>query len=130
MLRRPALGILVALIATPLAAEPRTVTGADGRTVTVADASRIVSVGGTVTEILYALGAGGPRRRRRSHQQLPRGRAEREAEGRLHAGAVGRGRPVARPDRDPRRSRIPGPPEVIDVLAQASVPFVLVPKAA
>lgn len=33
-----------------------TVTDASGRTVTVADTSRIVSVGGAVTEILYALG--------------------------------------------------------------------------
>jgi len=38
-------------------APPVTVTGADGKPVVIADASRIVALGGTVTEVVYALGA-------------------------------------------------------------------------
>lgn len=51
------LGLLLGLV-TPAAAGglPATLTDATGRTVTVFDASRIVALGGTVTEILYALG--------------------------------------------------------------------------
>lgn len=56
-------GIAVAVAClTPLATAPasaaETVTDGRGRTVEIADTSRIVSVGGTVTEILYALGHG------------------------------------------------------------------------
>lgn len=40
----------------PLRADPAVVKDVDGRAITIADASRIVSVGGAVTEILYALG--------------------------------------------------------------------------
>ncbi|EJW12899.1 Periplasmic hemin-binding protein [Rhodovulum sp. PH10] len=57
---RPAVAGAVLLLALPaapgFAAGPATVTDAGGRTVTVADAGRIVSIGGAVTEILYALG--------------------------------------------------------------------------
>src|SRR5262245_19962910 len=47
---------LCVLAATPAAATGVTVRDAAGRTVTIKDASRIVSVGGAVTEILYAIG--------------------------------------------------------------------------
>jgi iron complex transport system substrate-binding protein len=47
---------LCVFAATPSWCEGVTVRDAAGRTVTIADASRIVSVGGAVTEILYALG--------------------------------------------------------------------------
>ncbi len=48
---------VAALLLTPSArAEPVTVRDAAGRNVTVNDSSRIVSIGGAVTEILYALG--------------------------------------------------------------------------
>jgi iron complex transport system substrate-binding protein len=57
-LRRIAAALLAGGIGcvTPLAANALTVRDATGRYVTVNDASRIVSVGGAVTEILYALG--------------------------------------------------------------------------
>ena len=57
-LRRIAAALLAGGIGcvTPLAANALTVRDAAGRYVTVNDASRIVSVGGAVTEILYALG--------------------------------------------------------------------------
>jgi iron complex transport system substrate-binding protein len=55
--RRIAAALLASAIAfAPLAADAITVRDAGGRTVDVKDASRIVSVGGAVTEILYALG--------------------------------------------------------------------------
>ena len=52
--------------------------------------SRIVSVGGAVTEILYALGLEQPRHRGRLDQPVSAARARREAERRLHAAIVGR----------------------------------------
>lgn len=51
-----ALGVAV-ILAAPAAAQT-TVTDATGRSVTFRDTSRIVSIGGAVTEILYALGHG------------------------------------------------------------------------
>lgn len=51
-----ALGVLAAL-AAPASAQ-QAVTDATGRTVTIGDTGRIVSIGGAVTEILYALGHG------------------------------------------------------------------------
>jgi len=55
--RRLLAGGLIASLAIGAAqAGGVTVTGADGRTVEVSDTSRVVSIGGAITEILYALG--------------------------------------------------------------------------
>jgi iron complex transport system substrate-binding protein len=57
--RRPFVAAsLIAILIAPAAAraDGPIVRDAAGRTVTVSDASRIVSIGGAVTEILYALG--------------------------------------------------------------------------
>ncbi len=51
-----AIAALCVLAATPADCDDATVRDAAGRSVTIKDASRIVSVGGAVTEILYALG--------------------------------------------------------------------------
>ncbi len=128
MLRLPALGFLLALIATPLAAAPGgTVTGADGRAVTVADASRIVSVGGTVSEILYALGLGDRVVAVDLTSNFPAAANHKPKVGYLRAlsaeGVLSLGPSVILAIEDA------GPPETIDVLAQAAVPLVLVPKA-
>src|SRR4051812_9643521 len=48
--------VLAAALVMPAAAGAVTVRDASGRSIDVKDASRIVSVGGAVTEILYALG--------------------------------------------------------------------------
>jgi iron complex transport system substrate-binding protein len=56
LLRPVAIAVLCVLGATPAPADGVTVRDANGRDVTITDASRIVSVGGAVTEILYALG--------------------------------------------------------------------------
>ncbi len=127
MLLRPALGFLVALVASPLAAEPVTVTSADGRAITIDDASRIVSVGGTVTEMLYALGL-------EEHivgvdltSNFPARALEKPKVGYMRAlaaeGVLSLAPTVILAIEDS------GPPETIDVLEQAAVPFLLVPKA-
>ncbi|MBN9022980.1 MAG: ABC transporter substrate-binding protein, partial [Rhizobiales bacterium] len=128
MFRVPALALfLVALLVPPANAAPQTVTGADGRAVTVADTARIVAVGGTVTEILYALGVGDrivgvdltstypAEAMRKPKVGYMRQLA---AEGVL---ALGPSIVIAIEDA--------GPPETIAVLTDASVPFLLVPKA-
>ena len=51
-----AIASLCVLAATPATGNGVTVRDAAGRSVTIKDAGRIVSVGGSVTEILYALG--------------------------------------------------------------------------
>lgn len=127
MFRLLGFGLLAALAAAPIAAEPRTVTGADGRTVTVADASRIVSVGGAVTEVLYALGAGDRIVAVDLTSTFPAAANDKPKVGYMRAlsaeGVLSLGPTVILAIEDS------GPPEVIDVLEQASVPFVLVPKA-
>lgn len=127
MFRVPALGLLVALLATPLAAAPLTVTGADGRTVTIEDASRIVSVGGTVTETLYALGVGDrivgvdlTSNYPAAANKLPKVGYMRQL---APEGVLALGPTVIIAIEDA------GPPETMAVLAAASVPLVLVPKA-
>lgn len=57
--RRALLAGLAVSLAAPLAARAATVTDADNQSVTVRDTSRIITLGGDVTEIVYALGLGG-----------------------------------------------------------------------
>ena len=119
--------LAVLLSATGTAAET-TLTDATGRAVTITDTSRIVAIGGAVTEILYALGL---------EDQVaavdvtslypPRAMAEKPSVGYMRALSA-EGVLSVNP------SLIiavegSGPPEVLDVLEAASVPFVLVPEA-
>ena len=53
-----ALCVPAMVVCAPAAANAVTVRDASGRHVEVKDASRIVSIGGAVTEILFALGVG------------------------------------------------------------------------
>ncbi len=57
--RRPLLGLVGAALMVRPACGRITVTDHAGRTIDIADTSRVVSIGGSVTEIVYALGAGG-----------------------------------------------------------------------
>lgn len=115
------------LSAAAQAAQPKFVVDAAGRRVEIADASRIVAIGGSVTEILYALGM-----------------ADR---------IVGVDQTSTFPDATGRKPNVgymralsaegvlslaptlvlaiegSGPSDVIEVLTKASVPFVLVPEA-
>lgn len=121
----PALAFFLA--AGTAVAAPVTLVDAAGRTVTVADTSRIVAVGGTVTEILYALGVEDrivgvdltstyPARTRAKPSVGYMRTLSAEGVLSLAPSVV-----VAIDDS--------GPKEAIDVLERASVPFVLVPKA-
>jgi iron complex transport system substrate-binding protein len=100
---------------------------AAGRSVTIADSSRIVSIGGAVTEILYALGLGDRIIADDLTSTFPAAAAGKprigymrtlSAEGVL---SVNPGVILA--------VEGSGPPEAIDVLEKAGVPFVLVPEA-
>jgi iron complex transport system substrate-binding protein len=109
------------------AGTPHTVTDAAGRKVAIADSSRIVSIGGAVTEILYALGL---------EQRI------------VAVDQTGAFPPVAKAKPNVGYMRAlsaegvlslaptlilaiegSGPPDVLDVLSKASVPLVLVPEA-
>jgi heme transport system substrate-binding protein len=127
MLRFPALGFLLAFAASPLAAAPVTVQGADGRTVTIEDASRILALGGTVTEILYDLGVGDRVVGVDLTSTYPPEAKDKPKVGYMRAlaveGVLSLAPTVILAIEDS------GPPETIEVLSRASVPFVLVPKA-
>jgi iron complex transport system substrate-binding protein len=128
MYRVPALGfVLAVLFAAPLAAEPHRVTGADGRSVAIGDASRIVAVGGTVTEILYALGLGERIVGVDLTSDYPAEAMEKPKVGYMRQlaaeGVLALGPTLIIAIEDA------GPPETLAVLADASVPFVMVPKA-
>ena len=56
--RRPLLGLVGAALAARSASAQVTVADHAGRAVDIRDRSRVISIGGSVTEIIYALGAG------------------------------------------------------------------------
>lgn len=124
---RYCLALLAAVAVIPASADDHAVVDAAGRNVIVTDTSRIVSIGGAVTEILYALGmedrivavdltSDFPRR---AHEKANIGYMRTlSAEGVL---SVNPSLIIA--------IEGSGPKEAIDVLEKASVPFVLVPEA-
>ncbi|HVY21113.1 MAG TPA: ABC transporter substrate-binding protein [Bauldia sp.] len=124
---RLALALSAALFATGAAAEQRTIVDAAGRSVPIADTSRIVAIGGAVTEILYALRLEDRIVAVDLTSDFPE-RAQQKA-------SVGYMRTLSP---EGVLSVAPslvlaiegsGPKEAIDVLEKASVPFVLVPEA-
>ncbi len=121
----PALAFFLA--ASAAAATPLTLVDAAGRTVTVADTSRIVAIGGTVTEILYALGVEDRIVGVDLTSTYPARAGEKASVGYMRAlsaeGVLSLAPSVVVAIDDA------GPQEAIDVLERASVPFVLVPKA-
>lgn len=58
MSNRLILPFVIGLLVLPCLAQAVTVTDAEGRSVDISDASRIVAVGGAITETLFALGEG------------------------------------------------------------------------
>lgn len=113
--------------AIPASAGARTVTDAAGRTVEIADTSRIVAIGGAVTEIVYALGFGDRVVAIDLTSGYPPAAKEKPSIGYMRALAP-----------EGVLSLAPtlvlaiegsGPPDAIEVLTGASVPFVLVPDA-
>jgi len=121
----PAAVAAILLAAGSLGALAAPLTDARGRTVEIADRSRVVSIGGTVTEILYALGVEAaiaavdttslyPPAAMQDHPNVGYMRAL-SAEGVLSTGAT-----------LILASEAAGPPEVTDLLAGSSVPMVFV----
>ena len=130
IVRRGALfgGLLAAsaLLAIPAAAADVTVTDAGGRNVLITDASRILSIGGDLTEIVYALGAQGRLVAVDTTSQFPpEALKEKASVGYLRAlsteGVISVGATLI------IASERAGPPEVIKTLKTTSVPYVEVP---
>lgn len=125
-----AAGLVVScLVVSPVLSEPIEIVDADGRTVAVEDRSRIVSVGGSVTEILYALGLQ-DRIVAVDTTSLfpPEALGEKPNVGYMRALS-----PEGVLSLDPSlilAEEGAGPPEAIALLESASVPFVLVPNRA
>jgi iron complex transport system substrate-binding protein len=121
------LSLCLALFALPAAAAPVTLVDAAGRSVTVSDSSRIVAIGGTVTEILYALGLEDRIVGVDQTSNYPAAAAQKPNVGYMRAlspeGVLSLRPSVVIAIEDS------GPKDTIDVLERASVPFVLVPKA-
>jgi iron complex transport system substrate-binding protein len=118
--------LAIAALTAPAAIADVTVTDAGGRKVAVADTSRIVSVGGDVTEILYALGAGDKIVALDSTSQFP-------AEAMKTKKVIGYMRALPAEGvlaSNPTlilASTHAGPPEVVSLLKSSSVPYVEVP---
>jgi iron complex transport system substrate-binding protein len=127
-LRTRALMLLLTMVYAlqPASAETTVVDGS-GRTVTVADASRILSVGGDITEILYALGAGGRIVAVDTTSQFPpEALKEKKSVGYMRAlsseGVISVGASVV------LASESAGPPEVVKTLRATSTPYISVPE--
>jgi iron complex transport system substrate-binding protein len=119
--------ISLAVISQTIAAEPRTVIDAAGRKIEIADASRIASVGGSVTEVLYALGLGD--RVIAVDQTSTYPEAAREKKNLGYMRALSAEGVLATSPSLILAIEGSGPPDAIEILQRASVPFVLVPDA-
>jgi iron complex transport system substrate-binding protein len=108
------------------AAEPHTVTGADGRKVEIRDASRIVTIGGAVTEIVFALGHGGNVVAVDQTSTFPSAANAKPNVGYMRAlsaeGVISVAPTLV------LAIEGSGPPDVIDILSRAAIPFVVVPE--
>lgn len=109
--------------AIPAAAAEITVVDGGGRSVQVTDASRILSIGGDVTEILYALGAGDRVVGVDTTSQFPpEALKDKKSVGYMRAlsseGVISVGATVV------LASEGSGPPEVVKTLKATSVPYV------
>lgn len=124
-----AFGCLLAagiLIAPPAAAADITLTDAGGRDVTISDASRILSIGGDITEIIYALGADGRLVGVDATSQFPASALkDKPSVGYMRAlsteGVISVGATLI------IASERSGPPEVVKTLKTTSIPYVEVP---
>jgi iron complex transport system substrate-binding protein len=117
--------LLLTLAAAPATAEV-TVVDAGGRSVRIADASRVLCIGGDVTEIVYALGAGGRVAAVDTTSQYPPQALKAKKVGYMRAlsseGVISVGATVI------LASEGAGPPEVVKTLKATSVPYVEVPS--
>ncbi|HVT55929.1 MAG TPA: ABC transporter substrate-binding protein [Xanthobacteraceae bacterium] len=117
----------VLLSDTPAFAQSHIITDAAGRKVEIKDTSRIVSIGGAVTEILYALGLGEKIIAVDSTSTFPD-----VAKEKANVGYMRTLSPEGVLKMSPSLVLAiegSGPPDAIEILEHASVPFVLVPEA-
>jgi iron complex transport system substrate-binding protein len=120
-----AVAITLGAIVQSVAAE-RTVRDATGRDVAIGEAKRIVSIGGSVTEIIYALGAQDRVIARDSTSLYPMQAVEKPDVGYMRALSA-EGVLSVKPDLIIAIEGS-GPKEAIDLLESASVPMVVVPE--
>jgi len=109
------------------AAQSRTLTDAAGRKVEITDASRIVSIGGSVTEVLFALGLGDRIVAVDQTSTFPEAARSKPNVGYMRTLA-----PEGVLKLTPSLILAiegSGPPDAIEILQRASVPFLLVPDA-
>ncbi|MBB3931294.1 iron complex transport system substrate-binding protein [Kaistia hirudinis] len=130
-LPRLALGLAAAVAITCCAilqsvAAERTVRDATGRDVVIGDAKRIVTIGGAVTEIVYALGAADRVVARDSTSSYPSAALEKPDVGYMRALSA-EGVLSMKPDLIIAVEGS-GPKEVVEILESASVPMVMVPE--
>jgi iron complex transport system substrate-binding protein len=122
-----AMAVMAAIMpGAAVAAAEVVVVDAGGRSVRVADASRILSIGGDVTEIVYALGAGDRVVGVDTTSQFPpEALAEKKTVGYMRAlsseGVISVGATLV------LASERAGPPEVVKTRKATSVPYVEVP---
>jgi heme transport system substrate-binding protein len=130
-IRSLALVLAVALAAgagapTPAIAADAVVTDAGGRQVRIPDASRILAIGGDVTEIVYALGAGGRVVAVDSTSQF-RDSALKEKKNVGYMRALSSEGVISVDATLVLASERSGPPEVVKTLKTTSIPYVEVP---
>lgn len=117
---------LIAATPAPANAGPIAVKDASGRTVEIADTSRIVTVGGAVTEIIYALGFGDRVVAVDITSTFPAAVKTKPGVGYMRAlspeGVIALAPTLV------LAIEGSGPPDAIEVLARASIPFVVVPE--
>jgi len=119
-------GLLAAALAGAARAGDIIVTDAGGRQVHITDASRILSIGGDITEIVYALGAGARIVGVDATSQFPaQALKEKKSVGYMRAlsseGVISVNATLV------LASERSGPPEVVKTLKTTSVPYVEVP---
>lgn len=118
--------VIFAALMQPAQAGAWTVTDASGRKVEIADISRIVTIGGAVTEIVYALGFGDKVVAIDLTSTYPAAARTRPSIGYMRAlspeGVLSLTPSVV------LAIEGSGPPDAIEVLTRASVPFALVPE--
>lgn len=122
-----ALGFVAFALVQPADARAWTITDAAGRKVEVNDTSRVVSIGGSVTEVLFALGLGGRVVGVDQTSTFPEA-----ARTKPNVGYMRTLSPEGVLKLAPSLILAiegSGPPDVIEILERASVPFVLVPEA-
>jgi len=121
--------ILAGIAAAPAqASEPVEIVDAADRTVVVDDTSRVVSIGGSVTEVLYGLGLENSVIAVDTTSLFP----ARALEAKPNVGYMRALSPEGILSLQPSlilAEEGSGPPETIEILKEASVPFVLVPSA-